>query len=142
MRSSGNWESFPLKRRMKNIGNITTTNPVQLYRGDTERQLDCLTILVAPNPNWITNMKLSRAEIKDNEIILKFDFRTFGIGDDITMSHDLKMWSSPKEVCEDLINTANGIIDTLELDLELKTLNKKSTIFNSITEQDLADRWG
>jgi len=127
---------------MKNIGNITTTNPVQLYRGDTERQLDCLTILVAPNPNWITNMKLSRAEIKDNEIILKFDFRTFGIGDDITMSHDLKMWSSPKEVCEDLINTANGIIDTLELDLELKTLNKKSTIFNSITEQDLADRWG
>ena len=97
---------------------------------------------VDPNPNWITNMKLSKAEIKDNEIILKFDFRTFGIGDDVTMSHDLKMWSSPKEVCEDLINTANGIIDTLELDLELKTLNKKSTIFNNISEQDLADRWG
>ena len=95
-----------------------------------------------PNPNWITNMKLSKAEIKDNEIILKFDFRTFGIGDDVTLSRDLKMWSSPKEVCEDLINTANGIIDTLELDLELKTLNKKSTIFNNITEQDLADRWG
>jgi len=87
-------------------------------------------------------MKLSKAEIKDNEIILKFDFRTYGIGDDITMSHDLKMWSSPKRVCEDLINTANGIIDTLDLNLELKTLDKKSSVLDNISEQDLADRWG
>ena len=97
---------------------------------------------VDPNLNWTINMKLSKAEIKDNEIILKFDFRTFGIGDDVTLSHDLEMWSSPKQVCEDLINTANGIINILELDLELKTLKKKSTIFNDITEQDLSDRWG
>ena len=142
MRSYGNLESSPLRERMRNTGSTTTTNRVPWLLGDIEKQLTCLIMNVDPNPNWITNMKLSKAEIKDNEIILKFDFRTFGIGDDVTMSHDLKMWSSPKEVCEDLINTANGIIDTLELDLELKTLNKKSTIFNSITEQDLADRWG
>ena len=83
-------------------------------------------------------MKLSKAEIKNNEIILKFDFRTYGIGDDITMIHDLKMWSSPKQVCEDLINTANGIIDTLELDMEIKTLENKT----DISQQDLSDRWG
>ena len=55
-------------------------------------------------------MKLSKAEIKDNEITLKFDFRTYGIGDDVTMSHDLTMWSSPKQVCEDLIRQMESLI--------------------------------
>ena len=62
----------------------------------------------------------------------------YGIGDDITMMHDLKLWSNPKQVCEDLVNTANGIIDTLELDMEIKSVETKS----DISEQDLADRWG
>ena len=83
-------------------------------------------------------MKLSDVKIENDQIVLKFDFRTYGIGDDITMSHDLKLWSSPKQVCEDLVNTANGIIDTLELDLEIKKVDNKS----DISSQDLSDRWG
>ena len=83
-------------------------------------------------------MKLSNVKIENDQIVLKFDFRTYGIGDDITMSHDLKLWSSPKQVCEDLVNTANGIIDTLELDLEIKKVDNKT----NVSDQDLADRWG
>ena len=142
MRSYDKLENFPLRKRMKNTGSTITTNRGPWCRGDIEKQLDCLSTIAAPNPNWTTDMKLSKAEIKDNEITLKFDFRTYGIGDDITMSHDLKMWSSPKQVCEDLINTANGIIDTLDLNLELKTLEKRSNVLDNISEQDLADRWG
>jgi hypothetical protein len=37
-----------------------------------------------------------------------------------------------------LVNTANGIIDTLELDMEIKSVETKS----DISSQDLADRWG
>ena len=83
-------------------------------------------------------MKLSDAKIENGQIVLKFDYRTYGIGDDITVMHDLKMWSNPKQVCEDLVNTANGIIDTLELDAEIKSVETKS----DISEQGLADRWG
>ena len=83
-------------------------------------------------------MKLSDVKIENDQIVLKFDFRTYGIGDDITMSHDLKLWSNPKQVCEDLVNTANGIIDTLELDMEIKSVETKS----DISSQDLSDRWG
>jgi hypothetical protein len=83
-------------------------------------------------------MKLSDAKIENGQIVLKFDYRTYGIGDDITVMHDLKMWSNPKQVCEDLVNTANGIIDTLELDVEIKSVETKS----DISEQGLADRWG
>ena len=42
----------------------------------------------------------------------------YGIGDDITFEHDLKLWTNPKQVCEDLINTAYCIANKLELDLE------------------------
>jgi len=83
-------------------------------------------------------MKLSDAKIENGQIVLKFDYRTYGIGDDITVMHDFKMWSNPKQVCEDLVNTANGIIDTLELDVEIKSVETKS----DISEQGLADRWG
>ena len=67
-------------------------------------------------------MKLSNIKIENDQIVLKFDYRMYGIGDDITMMHDLKLWSDPKQVCEDLVNTANGIIDTLELDMEIKSV--------------------
>ena len=83
-------------------------------------------------------MKLSDVKIENDQIVLKFDFRTYGIGDGITMMHDMKLWSSPEQVCEDLVNTANGIIDTLELNMEIKSVKTKS----DISEQDLADRWG
>ena len=83
-------------------------------------------------------MKLSNAKIENDQIVLKFDYRTYGIGDDITMMHDLRLWSDPKQVCEDLVNTANGIIDTLELDMEIKSVETKS----DISSQDLSDRWG
>lgn len=83
-------------------------------------------------------MKLSDVKIENDQIVLKFDYRMYGIGNDITMMHDLKLWSDPKQVCEDLVNTANGIIDTLELDLEIKSIETKS----DISEQDLSDRWG
>lgn len=84
------------------------------------------------------SMKLSDVKIENDQIVLKFDYRMYGIGDDITIMHDLKMWSNPKQVCEDLVNTANGIIDTLELDMEIKSVEKKS----DISSQDLSDRWG
>lgn len=83
-------------------------------------------------------MKLSDIKIENDQIVLKFDYRMHGIGDDITMMHSFKLWSDPKQVCEDLVNTANGIIDTLELNMEIKSVEKKS----NISEQDLADRWG
>lgn len=83
-------------------------------------------------------MKLSDVKIENDQIVLKFDFRTYGIGDDITITHDLKLWSNPKQVCEDLVNTANGIIDTLKLDMEIKSVETKS----DISSQDLSDRWG
>ena len=83
-------------------------------------------------------MKLSNAKIENDQIVLKFDYRIHGIGDDITMMHDLKLWSDPKQVCEDLVNTANGSIDTLELDMEIKSVETKS----DVSSQDLADRWG
>ena len=83
-------------------------------------------------------MKLSDVKIENDQIVLKFDFRTHGIDDDITMMHDLKLWSNPKQVCEDLVNTANGIIDTLELDMEIKSIETQS----DISSQDLSDRWG
>ena len=83
-------------------------------------------------------MKLSDVKIENDQIVLKFDFRTYGIGDNITIKHDLKLWSNPKQVCKDLVNTANGIIDTLELDMEIKSIETKS----DISEQDLSDRWG
>ena len=83
-------------------------------------------------------MKLSDIKIEDDKLVLKFDYRTYGIGDDITIMHDLKLWSDPKQVCKDLVNTANGIIDTLELDMEIKSVETKS----DISKQDLSDRWG
>lgn len=83
-------------------------------------------------------MKLSNAKIENDQLVLKFDYRMYGIGDDITIMHDLKLWSNPKQICEDLVNTANGIIDTLELDMEIKSVETKS----DISEQDLSDRWG
>ena len=83
-------------------------------------------------------MKLSNIKIENDQIDLKFDYRMYGIGDDITMMHDLKLWSDPKQVCKDLVNTANGIIDTLELDMEIKSVKTKS----DISSQDLSDRWG
>lgn len=73
-------------------------------------------------------MKLSDVKIENDKLVLKFDYRMYGIGDDITIIHDLKLWSNPKQVCEDLVNTANGIIDTLELDVEIKSVIKKSDI--------------
>ena len=73
-------------------------------------------------------MKLSDVKIENDKLVLKFDYRMYGIGDDITIIHDLKLWSNPKQVCEDLVNTANGIIDTLELDVEIKSVEKKSDI--------------
>ena len=57
----------------------------------------------------------------------------------------------PKQVCEDLVNTANGIIDTLELDMEIKSVEKKSDISKQdlsdsgdkiMSEQDESIRWG
>ena len=59
-------------------------------------------------------MKLSDIKIENDKLVLTFHYLTYGIGDDITIMHDLKLWSDPKQVCEDLVNTANGIIDTLE----------------------------
>ena len=41
-------------------------------------------------------------------------------------------------MCEDLVNTANGIIEALELDMEIKSVENKS----DISSQDLSDRWG
>ena len=83
-------------------------------------------------------MKLSDIKIENDKLVLTFDYRTYAIGDDITIMHDLKLWSDPKQVCEDLVNTANGIIDTLELDMEIKSVETKS----DISKQDLSDRWG
>ena len=83
-------------------------------------------------------MKLSNAKIENDQLVLKFDYRIYGIGDDITLIHEIKLGSNPKQVCEDLVNTANGIIDTLELDMEIKSVEKKS----DISSQDLSDRWG
>ena len=83
-------------------------------------------------------MKLSNAKIENDQIVMKFDYRIYGIGDDITLIHKIKLGSSPKQVCEDLINTANGIIDTLKLDMEIKSVETKS----DISKQDLSDRWG
>ena len=83
-------------------------------------------------------MKLSDIKIENDKLVLKFDYRMYGIGDDITMMHDLKLWSDPRQVCEDLVNTVNGIIDTLELDMEIKSVESKS----DISKQDLSDRWG
>ena len=83
-------------------------------------------------------MKLSDIKIENDKLVLKFDYRVYGIGDDITLMHELKLGSNPKQVCEDLVNTANGIIDTLELDMEIKSVEKKS----DISEQNLSDRWG
>ena len=83
-------------------------------------------------------MKLSKIATNKNQIKLTFDYRIYGLGENITLIHDLKLGSSPKQVCEDLVNTANGIIDTLELDMEIKSVETKS----DISEQDLSDRWG
>ena len=83
-------------------------------------------------------MKLLDIKIENDKIVLKFDYRMYGIGDDITLMHEVKLGSSPKQVCEDLVNTANGIIDTLELDMEIKSVETKS----DISEQNLSDRWG
>lgn len=83
-------------------------------------------------------MKLSKIATDKNQIKLTFDYRIYGLGEDITFIHDLKLGSSPKQVCEDLVNTANGIIDTLELDMEIKSVETKS----DISSQDLSDRWG
>lgn len=83
-------------------------------------------------------MKLSNIKIENNQIIIKFDYRLYGIGDDISLMHELKLGSSPKQVCEDLVNTANGIIEALELDAEIKSVEKKP----DISSQDLSDRWG
>ena len=83
-------------------------------------------------------MKLSNIKIESNQIIIKFDYRLYGVGDDISLIHELKLGSSPKQVCEDLVNTANGIIEALELDMEIKSVENKS----DISSQDLSDRWG
>ena len=83
-------------------------------------------------------MKLSKIVTNKDQVKLTFDYRIYGLGEDITLIHDLKLGSSPKQVCEDLVNTANGIIDTLELDMEIKSVKTKS----DISDQDLADRWG
>ena len=83
-------------------------------------------------------MKLLNAKVENNQIVLKFEYRVLGIGEDITFIHKLKLGDSPMEVCEDLVNTANDIIDKLELDMEIKSAEKKS----DISEQDLSDRWG
>ena len=63
-------------------------------------------------------MKLSEVKLENDKIVLKFDYRMYGIGDDITFEHDLKLWANPKQVCEDLIDTAYCIANKLELDLE------------------------
>lgn len=83
-------------------------------------------------------MKLSNIKIENDQIIIKFDYRLYGIGDDISLMHEIKLGSSPKQVCEDLVNTANGIIDALKLDAEIKSVETKS----DISSQDLSDRWG
>ena len=83
-------------------------------------------------------MKLSNIKIENEQIHLKFDYRIYGIGDDISLIHEIKLGSSPEEVCKDLVNTANGIIDTLKLDMEIKSVENKS----NISSQDLSDRWG
>jgi len=70
-------------------------------------------------------MKLSEAKIEDDKIILKFDYRMYGIGDDIIFVNDLKLWTNPKQVCEDLINTAYSISNKLEFDLDHNKLNTK-----------------
>ena len=70
-------------------------------------------------------MKLSNAKIENNQIVLKFDYRIYGIGEDISMTHDLKLWSNPKQVCEDLVSASNNIINTLELDIEIKSVKEK-----------------
>lgn len=83
-------------------------------------------------------MKLSEAKIEDDKIILKFDYRMYGIGDDITFVNDLKLWTDPKQVCKDLINTAYSISNKLEFDLD--QINKKQE--KSITDKmcdDLID---
>lgn len=83
-------------------------------------------------------MKLSEAKIEDDKIILKFDYRMYGIGDDITFVNDLKLWTNPKQVCKDLINTAYSISNKLEFDLD--QINKKQE--KSITDKmcdDLID---
>ena len=68
-------------------------------------------------------MKLSEVKLENDKFFLKFDYRMYGIGDDITFEHDLKLWTSPKQVCEDLIDTAYSIANKLELELENE--NKK-----------------
>lgn len=91
-----------------------------------------------PNQNRNYLMKLSDIKIENDKIVLKFDYRIYGIGDDITLMHELKLGSTAKQVCEDLVNTANGIIDILKLDMEIKSVETKS----DVSEQDLSDRWG
>ena len=70
-------------------------------------------------------MKLSEAKIEDDKIILKFDSRMYGIGDDITFENGLKLWTNQKQVCDDLINTAYSISNKLEFDLDHNKLNTK-----------------
>lgn len=65
-------------------------------------------------------MKLSEVKLENDKIFLKFDYRMYGLGDDITFEHDLKLWTNPKQVCQDLIDTAHSIANKLELDLEKK----------------------
>ena len=65
-------------------------------------------------------MKLSEVKLENDKIFLKFDYRMYGLGDDITFEHDLKLCTNPKQVCQDLIDTAYSIANKLELDLEKK----------------------
>ena len=65
-------------------------------------------------------MKLSEIKVENDKIFLKFDYRMYGIGDDITFEHDLKLWTNPTKVCQDLIDTAHCIANKLELNLEKK----------------------
>ena len=83
-------------------------------------------------------MKLSEAKIEDDKIILKFDYRMYGIGDDITFVNDLKLWTNPKQVCKDLINTAYSISNKLEFDLDQIHKKQEKNITDKMCD-DLID---
>ena len=72
-------------------------------------------------------MKLSEAKIENDKLVLKFDYRMYGIGDDITFTHDLKLWTTPQQVCDDLMGAAHSISNKLEFDLDKSNSEKEKT---------------